>query len=152
MGESRSIPGPEPEPRCWDCGASNDPGSSECWLCQRRDWNRYPGPRGLRVPPGRPRDRSPSSIAGLMTGIAIIAVTFGLYREAPGVAIAAAIAVGPALLLTELKARKRWRRGEPMSAVERILRVIALTIVIPILLIVALVITVFAICYFGSGR
>jgi hypothetical protein len=25
-------------PICRDCGAPNDPDSSECWLCQRRDW------------------------------------------------------------------------------------------------------------------
>jgi hypothetical protein len=29
---------PSPEPTCWDCGAANDPGASECWLCHRRDW------------------------------------------------------------------------------------------------------------------
>jgi hypothetical protein len=28
----------KPEPRCWDCGAPNDPGARECWLCHRRDW------------------------------------------------------------------------------------------------------------------
>lgn len=28
----------KPEPTCWDCGAANDPGASECWLCHRRDW------------------------------------------------------------------------------------------------------------------
>jgi hypothetical protein len=29
---------PNPELACWDCGAANDPGASECWLCHRRDW------------------------------------------------------------------------------------------------------------------
>ncbi len=28
----------KPEPRCWDCGAANDTGARECWLCHRRDW------------------------------------------------------------------------------------------------------------------
>jgi hypothetical protein len=36
----------KPELRCRDCGAPNDPGGRECWLCQRRDWRS----RGTVVP------------------------------------------------------------------------------------------------------
>ena len=63
---------PEPELTCRHCGASNHPGSSECWLCQRRDW------RIARLPTeDRPlgRTRGPlSTIAGHMLLIALIAV------------------------------------------------------------------------------
>ncbi len=33
-----SKPDPMPEPTCRECGATNEPGATECWLCQRRDW------------------------------------------------------------------------------------------------------------------
>jgi hypothetical protein len=33
-----SKPQPKSDLVCWDCGATNDPDASECWLCQRRNW------------------------------------------------------------------------------------------------------------------
>jgi hypothetical protein len=141
------------DPICWECGASNTPGSSECWLCQRRDWNRYPGPRRRHPsPPDLPRRRPLSTIAGWMIAIAVIGVAIGLFREAPGVAILLLVSVVPALAITELKARGRLRRGDPMSAWERIARILALTILIPILVIGALAIALFTFCLFLSLR
>jgi hypothetical protein len=32
-------------PDCRHCGATNDSGASECWLCHRRDWR---GPTKIR--------------------------------------------------------------------------------------------------------
>lgn len=146
---SKGDPSPKLEPRCWDCGAPNSPGSSECWLCQRRDWNRYPRSRTrLNSPPDGPRRGPLSTIAGLMIGIAVLGVSIAMFREAPGLAVVLVISVAPALAITELKARKRYRRGEPMSIGERVLRVVVLTILIPILVIVALAIALFTFCVF----
>jgi hypothetical protein len=147
MVESRSEPRPKPDLICWECGATNDPGSSECWLCQRRDWNRYPAPRARRAAPLQLPRRGPlSTIAGLMIGIAILGVAIGLFREAPGLTVFLLISVAPALAITELKARGRYRRGDPMSIGERILRVVVLMILIPILVVLALVVALFAYC------
>src|SRR5947207_13447675 len=118
-----------PDLICWDCGATNDPGASECWLCQRRDWRRDPGPLPRRrVPP----PRGPlSSIAGWMVLIALIAVVAGVFRLAPGLGIALLIFALPAWAITEVKARRRHRRNLPMSGMEKTLWIIGLTILIP---------------------
>ena len=142
-----SDPNPKPEPTCWDCGAPNDPGASECWLCQRRDWRGY---RGVR--PGYPapaRRRGPlSTIGGWMILIAVIGVAVGIFREAPGLAILLLISVVPALIITEIKAYRRRRRGEPMSGLDRLLWVLLLSILVPFLLIIALAVALFMYCSF----
>jgi hypothetical protein len=35
---SPTEPNPRPERTCRECGATNEPGATECWLCRRRDW------------------------------------------------------------------------------------------------------------------
>ncbi len=143
-----SDPKPEPDLTCWDCGALNHPASSECWLCQRRDWRKSPGFRPRQTIPST---RGPlSTIAGWMVLIALIAVLAGLFREAPGLAIALLVCVLPAWAITEVKAARRRRRAKPMSGMERALWIVALTILIPILVITALGIALFAFCMFMS--
>jgi hypothetical protein len=139
---SRSGSRPTPDPTCWDCGAPNDPGSSECWLCQRRDWNRYPDRRR-----GRPaRQRGPlATIGGQMLAIAAIAVTMAICVLAPPVGVVLLISALPALFITEFMAFRRRRRGEWVSGWQRFRWFIYLTIMIPILL-VAVAIAVFAVC------
>ena len=87
-----------------------------------------------------------------MVGVAVVAVAIGLFREAPGVAVLLLVSVVPALAITELKARGRYRSGDPMSIGERLLRVFLLTILIPILVIVALAIALFTYCLILSLR
>ena len=95
---------PKPEPTCWDCGAPNDPGSSECWLCQRRDWRFH---RGVRPtdPERAARPRNPLlTIGGCMALIAVIGVAAAIYPAvAPGVA---------ALALNLTRAGSRYHRTE----------------------------------------
>jgi hypothetical protein len=143
---------PSPEPTCWDCGAPNDPGASECWLCQRTDWKKYPGLRRGRPALEVPRRGPMSTIAGWMILIAAIGVAVGIFREAPGLAVVLLVSVVPALALTEWKAYRRRRRGVPMTVPERIVLVIVLTIVIPILLAIALVVALFTYCFLVSPR
>ncbi len=132
-------------PTCWDCGAPNDPGSSECWLCQRRDWNRYPALRRSRSASG-PAERGPlSTIGGWMVLIAATAVALAIFVAAPWLIIVLSASAVPALFVTEFKAFRRRRRGEPMSGWQRLAWFLGLTILFPILL-VALAIMLFAIC------
>jgi len=137
---------PHPELICWDCGATNDPAASECWLCQRRDWRKHPDDRpGYSALPARTRGPL-STIGGWMALIAVIGVAAAIFRDAPGLAVLLFVSVVPALIVTEVKARSRRRRGEPMSVSERVAWVIGLAIVIPILLWIALIAAVFAYC------
>ncbi len=87
-----------------------------------------------------------STIAGWMILIAVIGVAMGLFREAPGLAFVLLISVVPALAVTEVKAYRRRRRGEPMSGLERSCWFVGLTILIPILAVVALVVALFTYC------
>jgi hypothetical protein len=142
MAGSWPQPAPSPEPLCWGCGAPNNAGSSECWLCQRRDWNRYPNLRRRRST----SERGPlSMIGGQMVVIAGIAVALALFVAAPAVGIVLLLSAVPALTTTEFIAFRRRRRGEPMSLGQRVGWFLGLTILFPILLI-ALGIALFAIC------
>lgn len=136
------------EPICWKCGASNTPGSSECWLCQRTDWNRYPS-RSRRSQPTRHRQ----TIGGWMVGIALLAGGIALFREAPGLGLFLIVLIVPAMAFTEAKARERARRGDPMPMFERVARVAALMFIIPVVVVLALAIALFTFCLFiGAFR
>ena len=123
-----------PEPICWSCGASNDPGSSECWLCQRRDWNQPldPGPR--------------PAIEGWLVPCVVLAAGIGLFRVAPVVAIFLVVELAPALFFAELKASRLRERGESMPVVDRMALVVMAMIAIPILILLALAIGLFLMC------
>jgi ribosomal protein L40E len=60
-------------PACRHCGATNDSGASECWLCQRRDWREDP-----KVPsknsPSQLTVENRSRLAGCMVVITITLV------------------------------------------------------------------------------
>jgi hypothetical protein len=143
---------PEPELRCWDCGAVNDRGSSECWLCQRRDWGVFRMSGEMRDPAPMPAPSRPiTSIATLMIVIALTAVVFGVFRDAPGLAIAFLFFALLAWGMTELKASRRRRRGAPMSGLEKAIWIAGLLILMPVLLMAALVAALFVICSSGGA-
>ena len=92
---------PELELPCWHCGAWNHPGSSECWLCQRRDWRKSPGFQPSQTT--RPTRGPLSTIAGQMILIALIAVFLVIFMAAPPLAIALLVCALPAWAITEMK-------------------------------------------------
>jgi len=139
---NRTGPAPRPEPTCWDCGAPNEPGSSECWLCQRRDWNRYPDRRRGRP---APRRGPLATIGGQMLAIAAVAVAMAICVASPPVGVVLLFSALPALFVTEFMAFRRRRRGEWVSGWQRFRWFIYLTIMIPIL-VVALGLAVIGIC------
>jgi hypothetical protein len=83
-----------------------------------------------------------------MALIAVIAVSAAIFREAPGLAVLLLVSVVPALLFTEVKARRRHRRGEPMSPAERAAWFLGMTFLIPIVLAMALFAALFLFCLF----
>jgi hypothetical protein len=133
-------------PTCWECGAENDPGSSECWLCGRADWNRRPVHQPRRPASARPVHEEAPAIGGWMLLIAVIVVGIGIFSQYPGAGLLLLASLAPALFFTELRAVRHRHWGVPMTIRERVARVIVLMVVIPILLVVALAIGVFIIC------
>jgi hypothetical protein len=141
---------PNPEPTCWSCGAPNDRGSTECWLCQRRDWSRYPRLRTRLSPPPALPERGPlSTIGGWMVLIAAIGVSLAILVLAPPLFVVLLASAVPALSLTEIRTYRRRRRGEPVSGWQRLAWFLGLTILLPIVL-VAVVICLFALCYLAT--
>jgi MFS family permease len=149
---SQAKPGPEPELRCRECGAVNDDGSSECWLCQRRDWRTYPALRVNETFAARNTSVGPlTSRLGLMVLIAAIFKYFGLFVVAPGLAIALLVGVLPALAITEAKANHRRERGEVMSGTERFLWIVGMMMVI-LVVVIATLGPAFVLPWIGAGR
>ena len=136
---------PNLEPICWSCGAPNTPGSSECWLCQRRDWNRYTGLRRRRLAPAPPGRGPLSTIGGWMVVIAAIGVALAIFVVAPPLAVVLLVSAVPALFVTEFKTYRRRRRGEVVSGWRRLRWFVGYTVLIP-LFTVALGICLFSIC------
>ncbi len=138
---------PEPNLTCRQCGATNDLGASECWLCQSANWRGSPGTRPRYDDPRSPRGSLGSIIAWMI--LTALAVFCGISLKAPGLAVALMICAVPAWALTEFKAARRRRQDEPMSGVERALWIVALTILIPIVVLIALIVALFTFCMFA---
>ncbi len=139
---SQSLPEPESGPTCWECGATNDPDASECWLCGRRDWHaphRLPMPMKAEPPP-----TSGDGSAPVLLVLGLVAL--GGLAIAPGLAIGLAIFALPAWGVAEFIARRRRNRGLPTSTATKFVWIAMLTVAIPILLGLALFITIWLIC------
>ena len=67
-----------------------------------------------------------------MAAIAVLSVAAAISRDAPGVLVLCFCSIVPALIVTEVKARSRRTRGEPMPGFEQVIWFIFLSIVIPI--------------------
>jgi ribosomal protein L40E len=139
---SQAEPTPNPDLTCRDCGAVNDPGATECWLCQRRDWRR---PRRLPVPP-KPAPSRMSDNAWPLIALTLGLVALGGVVIAPGLVIGLLIVVLPAWVGAEWIAHRRRNRGLPTSTARKVVWIVVLSILLPILLGVALFIAFWLIC------
>jgi hypothetical protein len=139
---SHAGPMPSPNLHCRECGAVNDPGASECWLCQRRDWRQ---PHRSPTSP-KPAPASTSVDAWPIIGLVLGLVLVGAVAVAPGLIIVLMIFVLPAWGGAEWVAYRRRRRGLPTSTARKIGCILVLTIVIPVLLCAALFIALWLIC------
>ena len=79
-------------PSCRHCGATNDPGASECWLCQRKDWREPPRIR-RKESRSRPQGSARSQLTGCMVffTIALVALVSLSFRAGRYVGVAALI-------------------------------------------------------------
>ncbi len=136
---------PESSPVCWDCGAANDEGASECWLCQRRDWRRPP-----RVPLLIKSEPMPEPGNGSgPVGLALALVLLGCVVIAPRFVFGLLIFVLPAWAVAEYIARRRRNRGLPTSMARKLVWIAVLTVTLPIVLGVAIFTAVALICQFS---
>jgi hypothetical protein len=149
---------PNPEPTCWDCGAANDPGASECWLCHRRDWRRSPRDPMPMKPEPSPTSGHRSPLGALALGLvvigvvaiapALVLVVIEVYELGPWLVFGLLIFVAPAWFGAVVIARRRRKRGLPTSIARKLAWIAVLTITIPIVLVVALIIAVGLVCRF----
>ena len=120
---------------CGDCRAENLPGRRVCWLCHKPIPPPLP-PLGtplslggtselvpaLEVPPGLPVGSRPRfTLNSLMLLVTLVAVCFGVFRVAPGLAILLLIVVAPALFRTFVSGARRKQRGEQVSIGDKVL-------------------------------
>jgi hypothetical protein len=140
---SQAEPRPDPDLMCRECGATNDPGSSECWLCHRPDWH---GPARSPTAPKLSPPQQMSDGAWPIIALVLGLLAIGGVAVAPGLIIVLLIFVLPAWGGAEWVAYRRRRRGLSTSAARKIGCILVLTIVLPILLCVALFIAFWLIC------
>jgi len=101
---------PAPPNICRDCRAENDPGTSACWLCGRRDWRADPAsPTKLSA---EPSDRAVlmSSRRTFLIVLALAVVGTGIARLAPRQGILLLICALSAWAWKFLRAE--WKKGE----------------------------------------
>jgi ribosomal protein L40E len=79
-------------PTCRHCGATNDPGASECRLCRRRDWREAPEAR----PERRPRNDARPTFVGclVLVTIGLLAMVSGAFRLGRIVGLASLVLAG----------------------------------------------------------
>jgi ribosomal protein L40E len=118
---SRVDPRSMPEPACWDCGATNDPGASECWLCHRRGWRAAEAsvPAKSDVSRGGGHPGLPITIAIVAGAILILGVgmILNIWERSDlwGLALLIPTLVIPVGLSIWARARKRPPSGQSMT-------------------------------------
>jgi hypothetical protein len=122
---------------CPECGASNRPGHTACFLCGHGLDTAQPATTtGVPESPASPTwpelvtpYEAPTTIvipalkfriSSLLLVIAVIAVCLGVLHENWGMGILLAIAVTPALLYTIIVAAKTKARGRPMAVFKKV--------------------------------
>jgi ribosomal protein L40E len=133
--------------RCWDCGAENDPGASECWLCHRRDWRASSGDAKPRHTEDL-RRATLLALAGRIVVVALALVLLGTLAIAPGLLVP--LIAYPVLLVVPIWGAVRLTRG--MSPLVRVLGILVMSAVFFVLLVMALFIALFLICRFSGVR
>ena len=144
---SHAGPMPRPDSNCRECGAVNDPGSSECWLCHCRNW-RNEGRESMPLKPIPIEDTDGAwPIIAVLLGLLLI----GGMALSPGLILAVLLFLLPAVIGAEWVARRRQKRGLPTSAARKIGCVLLLLIVIPNVLGFAIFVALWMVCTMGGG-
>jgi ribosomal protein L40E len=74
-------------PTCRHCGATNDPGASECWLCHKGDWRADSKPRAKSRTGDDPRSEYVGCLLLITTILASIVVMAFRVGRIVGVAV-----------------------------------------------------------------
>jgi len=145
----------ESEPRwsgpCWDCGAENDPGASECWLCHRRDWHGSSRlPTSPKPAPSRMSDHEWPLIGLWLTlglvGLGGVVLAPGLVFGLLVTVLLMLILVGSPLVGAKIIAQRR------LSTTQKVVRMAVLVVMTPIVLFVVLFIAIFLSCLFRGPQ
>ncbi len=118
---SQPEPRPLPEPTCCECGATNDPGASECWLCQRRNWFSDPssGKKETAASWGGDPARVPVAAVIIIGALAILGAGMGLQASGTYYDLLCLLPVPiPVVLYIWSRFRKRPLPGQPMTTLE----------------------------------
>jgi hypothetical protein len=112
---------PNPEPTCWDCGAANDPGASECWLCHRRDWRAAGAPATAKSGVSRGEGHLRRTVAIVILAGASAILGLGMVLDIWerfdhwGLALLISTLAIPVGLSIWARARERPPRGQSMT-------------------------------------
>lgn len=127
---------------CRECGEVNFADARECWICHGTRWKaRRQG-----------TDHAPSADGffatppGWVLVAAGIGLALGLYKLFPGVLMVVMVFVLPPVVVVELWAARRRNAWSPMSIAQRIGLFLLLLVLLPVVLVGALCIALFAIC------
>jgi hypothetical protein len=134
---------------CSTCGEINyAPGVSRCWLCHEPLGAGPGGPRAGSA--ARAKSSSDGGLRFWLILVPVLAVVcFGLFHEAPGLAVGLAVLATPVLVRTLVKILRRRGAGQPMTGGEVVATVFAslgIVIMLGVSAAVAFFATCFAIC------
>ncbi len=127
---------------CRECGEVNFADARECWLCHGTLWKaRKPGEGHAPSP-----ERFFATPPGWVLIAAGIGLALGLYKLFPFYVGAAVFLVLPPVLIVEFWAARRRNASGPMSVAQRVGMFLLLLVLLPVTLLGALFIAIFAIC------
>jgi hypothetical protein len=104
---------------CPNCLASNSHPASVCWLCKTPLPDSTP--TGIQSIGPSPNSPFAFSIASLLLATTLCAAFFGIFINAPGLAILLAILSIPAFVRTGLILQRRSQLGKPIAAGQKFL-------------------------------
>jgi hypothetical protein len=140
-----SSPPPDDGNPCPDCGASLPGEANYCWLCGKALQEGGAGAAGSAGPVER-RAAYQFSLSSLLLIITLVAVLLGVFRIAPGVALALAFLTAPALVKTCIAVARRKARGQRVAPLAK-LGIFAGSLGIVIVVVAATIAAFFAVCF-----
>ena len=123
---------------CWDCGAPNDPGALECWLCQRRNWRSERSAAPAKHGTFERGDLS-QVVAWILIATAGLLLVWLAEVVSPAVLAPFLFLMVPAGLIT-------WARGRATTGLQFAASILFLAVVLPVLLLTSLAAALWLVC------
>ena len=134
---------------CFECQASNRPGTRKCWLCGATLNGDVPYAEIVDEPVQLGGGQF--SLAELMILITVVAIAAGIWAQDPGTGFSVTVIGLPALVATFVRTLRRRRRGENVTWADKVatfLLTAAMTFTILTMIAVAAVIALFIFCIY----